>query len=43
MLNPQLSILVVDDTKFSSAVIGHTLTPGRLPQHTLCRLGHGSA
>lgn len=26
MLNPQLSILVVDDTKFSSAVIGHTLT-----------------
>ena len=26
MPNPQLSILVVDDTKFSSAVIGHTLS-----------------
>ncbi|HEC47931.1 MAG TPA: diguanylate cyclase, partial [Pseudomonas xinjiangensis] len=26
MPNPQLSIMVVDDTKFSSAVIGHTLT-----------------
>lgn len=26
MPNPQLSILVVDDTKFSSAVIGHNLT-----------------
>lgn len=26
MPNPQLSIIVVDDTKFSSAVIGHTLT-----------------
>ena len=25
MPNPQLSIMVVDDTKFSSAVIGHTL------------------
>ncbi|UAW97626.1 diguanylate cyclase [Halopseudomonas nanhaiensis] len=26
MPNPQLSIMVVDDTKFSSAVIGHNLT-----------------
>ncbi|WP_150300798.1 GGDEF domain-containing response regulator [Pseudomonas profundi] len=26
MPNPQLSIMVVDDTKFSSAVIGHALT-----------------
>ncbi|GAA6131907.1 GGDEF domain-containing response regulator [Halopseudomonas sabulinigri] len=26
MPNPQLSIMVVDDTKFSSAVIGHTLS-----------------
>ena len=29
MPNPQLSILVVDDTKFSSAVIGHALSQAR--------------